>query len=56
MSEHRHVMPDQDIVEHQTSEDCVCGPQTEILLAWDGSTAGYIHVHSSLDGRELAER
>jgi hypothetical protein len=51
---HLHVMPARDLVEHVSSEDCVCGPRTEPVFRDDGSN-GWISVHSSLDRRELTE-
>jgi hypothetical protein len=41
-----HVVPCQDWIEHESSDDCVCGPDIRFV---DG---GYIVVHHSLDGRE----
>lgn len=54
MSQHRHVTPVDDLVEHEAREDCVCGPTTEPVVRGDGSI-GWLHVHHSIDGRELAE-
>jgi hypothetical protein len=55
MSTHRHVMPDNDIVEHQATDTCVCGPTAELVKHDDSTDAGWLHVHHSLDGREMAE-
>lgn len=44
----------QDLVKHETSEDCVCGPTVEPVKDDDGSV-GWLYVHHSLDGREKAE-
>lgn len=49
-----HVMPLADLVEHEDSEDCVCGPTPNPVKREDGSV-GWVHVHHSLDGRELRE-
>jgi len=42
-----HVLPNDDLVEHDNSEDCVCGPDAYLE---DGS---WVYVHHSLDGREI---
>lgn len=50
-----HVLPVHDLIEHDESgDDCVCGPRAETVLRDDGSI-GWLIVHHSLDGRELAE-
>jgi len=50
-----HVVPIDDLIEHDTSgDDCVCGPDTETVKRDDGST-GWLVTHHSLDGRELYE-
>lgn len=41
-----HVVPCGDLIEHDSDDDCVCGPDLKFC---DG---GYIVVHHSLDGRE----
>lgn len=46
-----HVTPRADLIHHEASEDCVCGPVCEPFERADGSM-GWIYVHSSLDGRE----
>lgn len=38
-----------------TIKDCVCGPTPELVRNDDGTDAGWLHIHHSLDGRELAE-
>jgi hypothetical protein len=52
-----HVYPTGDHIEHVISEteDCPCGPRTEAIKRNDGSV-GWLHVHHSLDGRELKEQ
>lgn len=52
-----HVYPTGDHIEHVISEteDCPCGPRTEAVKRNDGSV-GWLHVHHSLDGRELKEQ
>lgn len=50
---HQHVLPLGDAVEHDESEDCVCGPDVEPIQRADGSMA-WLVTHHSLDGREAA--
>ena len=47
MTETVHVLPLGDLIEHEESQDCPCGPRVE----WCGS--GWVVVHNSLDGREV---
>ena len=54
MNDDVHVVPLDDIVDHQPDEDCVCGPRAEPVPRADGSIA-WMHVHHSLDGREATE-
>ena len=44
-----HVTPVGDLIEHEDSEDCVCGPD------WKEESGSDIYVHHSLDNRELEE-
>ncbi len=46
MDDDWHVMPVDDLVAHERSEDCVCGPTME---RESGRT---IWVHEALDGRD----
>ncbi len=41
-----HVVPANDLVDHEPAEACVCGPRPVLV---DG---GWLQVHHSLDGRE----
>ena len=41
-----HVIPLNDLKEHECSEDCWCGPTL------DDESDGLVYVHHSLDGRE----
>ncbi len=51
-----HVVPVDDLVEHDTSGDsCVCGPATEPVMRDDGS-CHWVTRHAALDGREQQER
>lgn len=53
-----HVLPVRDVIEHQESQDCICGPRVEWIdqdtgLAYPN---GPVVVHHSLDGREAKEQ
>ena len=50
-----HVRPLGDVIDHELSEHCVCGPRMELVRAKDGGD-GWVCVHASLDGREVGER
>ncbi|HEV2929373.1 MAG TPA: hypothetical protein VGW74_11830 [Propionibacteriaceae bacterium] len=53
-----HVIPVNDLIEHDTDTDgdgCACGPKVEPVQRDDGSY-GWVLVHASLDGREMAEQ
>jgi hypothetical protein len=50
-----HVHPVGDLIEHEISEDCLCGPRVQPVVREDGSI-GWLIVHHSLDGREIRER
>lgn len=54
MAQTVHVIPVDDLIEHDTSgDDCVCGPDHELVPTSDGD--GWLVIHNSLDGRELHE-
>lgn len=46
----QHVVPINDLVDHELTEDCVCGPATEPVVRDDGSV-GWVILHQALDGR-----
>lgn len=46
-----HVAPVDDLVDHATAWDCVCGPDGEYFE----ETGRWLYVHHSLDGREQHE-
>lgn len=49
-----HVFPVADLIDHDLDGDeCVCGPTTEPVERPDGSF-GWVLVHHSLDGRDVA--
>ncbi|MCW2886995.1 MAG: hypothetical protein JWL58_3857 [Streptosporangiaceae bacterium] len=49
-----HVVPVDDLIDHPTTEDCVCGPRSQPVKQDDGSVRWLI-VHHALDGREQHE-
>lgn len=53
---HVHVMPIDDLIEHECDEegDCHCGPEVRPVEREDGSIA-WLYVHNALDGRDLEE-
>jgi len=52
--EELHVIPTDDLIEHDDTKDCVCIPDREAIFCNDGSFR-YMYSHPSLDGRELLE-
>lgn len=46
-----HVIPCADVIPHDTTAACACGPTTEAVPRHDGSI-GWLYIHHSLDGRE----
>lgn len=57
MSEAFHVVPVNDLVEHDTNTseaDCICGPEIEAVETDQGGI-NWMIVHHSLDGREHRE-
>lgn len=53
-----HMHPAGDLIEHDISSDgdCICGPTVIPVPTDDMGGLGWVYVHSSLDGREQAER
>lgn len=49
-----HVLPVADLIQHDTDDDCPCGPRAEPVGRADGSME-WVAVHHSLDGREQSE-
>lgn len=45
-----HVTPDGDLIEHELTEGCVCGPFDERVPSWGGDR--WVVVHQALDGRQ----
>jgi hypothetical protein len=53
MTDRFHVIPKDDIVQHDTStEDCVCGIRVEPVTGTDGSMS-WLLIHAALDGRDM---
>lgn len=49
-----HTWPDADLLSHELSPDCPCGPAEEITV--NKRDEKWFHfVHSSLDNREAGE-
>lgn len=49
-----HILPVDDLMEHDLCADCFCGPRISVEPDPDGQY-GWIYVHAFLDGREQAE-
>jgi hypothetical protein len=49
-----HVVPVNDLIEHDLNDSCTCGPQDQAVISDDGSV-DWLTVHHSLDGREQHE-
>ena len=45
MSRVRHVIPENDLMEHVSAPECPCCPRREDGLDWT------VYVHDALDGR-----
>lgn len=56
-ADHVHIMPINDLVEHEADDDgeCPCGPEVQPVEREDGSI-GWVYVHNALDGRDLEEQ
>jgi hypothetical protein len=50
--ENIHIIPEDDLIAHEFSDECVCIPYT---IYNEDSVCRNRIVHSSLDGRELIE-
>lgn len=49
-----HVLPLEDLIEHDRTDDCLCGPTPECIPN-DDQPDGWVHTHHSLDNREAQE-
>lgn len=54
VSNNVHVVPINDLIDHDLINDCLCGPAIQPVKREDGSV-GWLTVHHSLDGREQHE-
>jgi hypothetical protein len=54
ISNNMHVVPINDLIDHDLLEPCLCGPAIQPVKRDDGSI-GWLTVHHSLDGREQHE-
>ena len=54
LSNDMHVVPINDLIDHDLIEPCPCGPAIQPVKRDDGSV-GWLTVHHSLDGREQHE-
>jgi hypothetical protein len=50
-----HIVPVADLIDHDLTDECACGPADESVTHDDGSIE-WVTVHASLDGREQRER
>jgi len=50
----QHVIPVEDLIDHEEDQGCICGPSVQMVKRSDGSAA-WLYSHHSLDGRELLE-
>jgi hypothetical protein len=44
------AFPTNDLIEHERSDECVCGPRLRLVETDDGDA--WVVVHQALDGRE----
>lgn len=49
-----HVWPEHDLLDHEMSPTCPCGPAQQRIDGADG-TPHWMWTHHALDGREAAE-
>lgn len=51
-----HTVPQNDMFDHDTSnsDNCVCGPEIDLVKRDDGLVVAHV-VHYSFDGREHSE-
>lgn len=50
-----HVIPLGDVIDHDHTDDCVCGPTSELQANADAPDV-WLVTHHSLDGREATEQ
>lgn len=49
-----HVVPVDDLIDHDLADTCTCGPADQSVIR-DDDSIGWITVHHSLDDREQWE-
>lgn len=49
-----HLMPVDDLIAHEASDDCACGPGSECVTE-EGERDNWLMTHRSLDGREVGQ-
>jgi hypothetical protein len=54
MNAEAHVVPVDDVLDHEISDNCICGPESTPVKQEDGSM-GWVMTHHALDGRESGE-
>jgi len=52
---HFHLLPIDDLREHQESEQCWCQPQVQVFRKTGLVRQARLITHNALDGRELVE-
>lgn len=50
-----HIVPQNDFIEHTTSEECICGPSVDYFPDRYMDEDFKLIIHVSLDGRELSQ-
>lgn len=50
----RHIVPKDDLVAHENSSKCICGPKVDSFVDKNGIVA-WQYLHESLDRREDRE-
>jgi hypothetical protein len=54
MTETLHIIPVDDLIEHEAGGGCPCGPRLKTVTSHDGSV-GHVVKHHPLDGRVKRE-
>lgn len=49
-----HIVPAGDLVEHEATSECICGPTTDIIIGENGETQWHV-THHALDGRDRGD-
>ena len=50
-----HTYPVNDLIDHEYTDECPCGPTVEPVMNDQDGSVGWQIIHHSLDGRELHE-